>query len=53
MPVGLCRGGTSKADWKNLFKSVHPMPTGNKALAQTCLSAEGRGLQADLVLPDL
>lgn len=29
MPAGLCRGGTSKADWKNLFKSVHPMPTGN------------------------
>lgn len=31
MPRGLCRSSTSKADGKNLFKSVHPTPQGENA----------------------
>lgn len=31
MPEGPCRGGTPKANWKNLFKSVHPCPQVTKA----------------------
>lgn len=34
MPTGFCRSSTSKADQKDLLKSVHPLAQGEKALEQ-------------------
>lgn len=49
--MGLCRSGTPTANRKDPYKSVHPMPAGDKGPEETRHLLRGAGLRADLVLP--